>query len=200
MPKSPKHIVFDTLQLTYRTRSWGTLFFAKDAENNYLAIFIYHNEVVLQWRINTPESETKRFRLEHFEGQWLSLSFEFKNSVLQGGFKNIDDPPNIKVKNFDSSGVDKIFREGNIYVGGSDSLSFDYQAIIDGSDNTTGYIGGGDTTTTISITSNSLEVNDLYPADAFLYKVDQNKKTDFFKVNILSRLKTIYIYLYRRDV
>lgn len=186
VPETLRHLVFDTLQLKYRTRSWGTLFFAKDADNNYFTIFIYHNEVIVQWRINTPEIETKRFRREHFEGQWLSIYFQFRNAVLQGGFRDmiIDDSPNIKVNNFDTDGLDKIFREGNIYVGGSDSLTFDYQSIIDSTDNITGYFAGGDTTTTISITSNSLEVNDLYPADTFLYKVDQNKKSDFFKVII----------------
>ncbi|XP_063909759.1 protein crumbs isoform X3 [Zophobas morio] len=179
-PNSTKSITYDTIELTYRTRSWGTVFFAK-YEDDYFAIFIYHNEVVVEWRIR-KSADSRRFRRDHFEGQWLTLWFEYKNSVLKGGFKDrvMDESPDVKVVNFDIDGFTEILKSGRVYVGGSDGM-FDYQGIIDSSDsNMTGYIPVGDTTTTVSITSNSLEVSDE-TSDVLLHKVDQNKKTDSFK-------------------
>jgi protein crumbs len=177
-PNSTKSISYDTLELTYRTRSWGTIFFAKLNED-YFAIFIYHNEVVVDWRIG-KSTDHRRFRKDHFEGQWLTIYFEYKNSVLKGGFKDMvmDEAPNMRSVNFDIDGFTEMLKSGDVYVGGSDGVSYDYQSAINSSD-MSGYVPV-DTTTTASITSNSLEIND-YPYDTLLYKVDQNKKTDLFK-------------------
>ncbi|RZC41757.1 crumbs [Asbolus verrucosus] len=180
-PNSTKTVSYDTLELTYRTRSWGTLLFAKYNED-YFVIFIYHNEVVIEWSIANVGG-SKRFRKDHFEGQWLTIYLEYKNLILKGGFKDMvmDEAPNIKVINFDVDGLTRILKYGVIYIGGSDN-QFDYQSIIDSADyNLTGYIPASDTTTTVSITSNSLEIGDLYPLDTVLHKVDQNKTTDIFK-------------------
>ncbi|EEZ98818.2 protein crumbs [Tribolium castaneum] len=180
-PNSTKIVSYDTLEVTYRTRSWGTIFFAKH-ENDFFAIFIYHNEVVVEWSINKM-GDSKRFRKDYFEGQWLTIYFEYKNSILKGGFKDMvmDEAPNMKVANFDIEGFTRILTFGDIYVAGSDEVTLDYQNIINSSnDNMTGYIPYSDTTTTPSTTSNSVEENDFF-SDVSLFKVDQNKSTDFFK-------------------
>lgn len=201
-PNSTKSVSYDTLELTYRTRSWGTIFFAK-YNDDYFTIFIYHNEVVVEWMINKV-IDIRRFRKDYFEGQWLTIYFEFKNSILKGGFKDMvmDEAPNMKVANFDIDGFSQILTLGDIYVAGSDG-SFDYQNIINTSNvNMTGYIPYSDTTTTPSTTSNSVEETDYF-SDVVLFKVDQNKTTDLFKVCVYSTwcraLNLHFLGLYKRN-
>lgn len=177
------NFLFDTLELQYRTRSWGTIIFAKYKES-YFAVFIYHNEVVVEWNFNGMP-EIKRFRKDRFEGQWISLLFLFKNQKLKGGFKEhvMDESADFEVKGFDIYAFTDVFKLGQVYVGGSDNKTFDYQTVIDNTDyNMTGYIPVSDTTTAESLISNSLESE--FSEDVLLYKVDQDKKSDNFKVSL----------------
>ncbi|CAG9865288.1 unnamed protein product [Phyllotreta striolata] len=171
---------FDSLELRYRTRSWGTVLFAKH-KDAYLAVFVYHNEVVTEWNFNGAP-ETRRFRKDRFEGQWLSLLFRYKNDKLRGGFREhvVDESPDFEVKGFDVAAFTDLFKYGVVYIGGSDNGTFDYRTVIDNTDyNMTGYIPVSDTTTPDSLISNSLESE--FNEDVLLYKVDQDKKTDNFK-------------------
>ncbi|KAG5879729.1 hypothetical protein JTB14_033331 [Gonioctena quinquepunctata] len=180
-PRSSNKIIFDILKLNYRTRSWGTVLFVKHADN-YFVVFIYHNEVVVEWKLD-GEVVTKRFRKERFEGQWISLLFVFQDKKFKGGFKEhiMDDTfPDFEVEDFDIDIFTELFRDGEIYVAGSDN-TFNYQTIIENADfNMTGYIPVSDTTTAESLMGNSLESNELSEGVS-LHKVDQNKKTDNFK-------------------
>ncbi|XP_072395755.1 protein crumbs [Diabrotica undecimpunctata] len=180
-PSADNNFVYDSLELNYRTRSWGTVLFAKHKES-YFTIFIYHNEVVIEWNLNGMP-ETKRFRKDRFKGQWISLLFLYKNQKFRGGFKEhvMDESSDFEVKEFDIYTFTEVFKDGDVYVGGSDGQTFDYQTVIDNTDtNMTGYIPVSDTTTAESLISNSLESNEL-SEDVLLYKVDQDKKTDNFK-------------------
>ncbi|KAJ8978000.1 hypothetical protein NQ317_004545 [Molorchus minor] len=168
---SAKEIEFDVIEVTYRTRSWGTVLFAKLVED-YFVIFIYHNEVVVEWNFNRVMT-TKRFRKDRFEGQWTSLLFRIKDQMFIGGFKENmhDDLPNFKVNDFDAVTLDEIFKRGDIYVAGSDNRTFDYVMVIDNTDyNMTGYIPASDTTTAESVNSNSLENGDFLSEEVLLYK------------------------------
>lgn len=161
--------------------------FAKN-KNDYFVVFIYHNEVVVEWSFGGVTNQ-KRFRKDRFEGQWISLLFIFKDQALRGGFKDhiLDDSPNFEANNFDIFAFTEIFKDGEIYVAGSDSKTFDYQAVIDNADiNMTGYILASDTTTAESVMTNSLENSS---EDILLYRVDHDKKTDNFKV-------CIYLFLF----
>ncbi|CAH0559053.1 unnamed protein product [Brassicogethes aeneus] len=182
LPNSSKAVTFDRLELTYRTRSWGTVLFAK-FKDNYFVIFIYHNEVIVEWSFNGVV-DTRRFRKDRFVGQWLTLYFTYKDSVFRGGFKEnvMDESPNFEASNFDFNSFTEIFMNGSIYIAGSDNKKFDYENAIKNTDfNMTGYIPEVDTTTSVSLTSNSLEVGESQIEDVALHKVDQNKQTDRFK-------------------
>nr|XP_023021031.1 protein crumbs [Leptinotarsa decemlineata] len=179
-PATSNKFVFDSLRLSYRTRSWGTVLFAKYIEK-YFVIFIYHNEVVVEWNFS-GQIVTKRFRKDRFEGQWISLLFVIQGQKLRGGFKErlIDEDNDFEVEGFDVITFTDIFKEGQIYVAGSDN-TFNYQTIIENTDyNLTGYIPVSDTTTAESLMGNSLDSSE-YSEEILLYKVDQNKKTDNFK-------------------
>lgn len=182
LPTYVANVIFDSMELNYRTRSWGTILFGKHNED-YFVVFIYHNEVVVEWNFKGKFNQ-KRFRKDAFEGQWISLLFLIKHDGFMGGFKDqvLDESPNFEVENFDVLTFTEIFKDGQIYVAGSDGKTFDYQTVIENTDvNMTGYIPVSDTTTAESVISNSLDVSS---EDVLLYKVDQDKKTDNFKVSI----------------
>lgn len=189
--------MFDTMELNYRSRSWGTILFVKHNED-YFVVFMYHNEIVVQWYFK-GKGDLRRFRRDAFEGQWISLVFLIKHNVFMGGFKDhvLDESPDFEVENFDDETFTEIFKDGQIYVGGSDGKSFDYQTVIENTDlNMTGYIPSSDTTTAESVISNTLDVSS---EDVLLYKVDQDKKTDNFKVgsHLLFFLEKYCYPLYR---
>nr|CAH7754904.1 unnamed protein product [Callosobruchus chinensis] len=179
--KETNSVVFDSLEVNYRTRSWGTVLFAKH-KDDYFVVFIYHNEVVIEWMFD-GNKYTKRFMKERFEGQWLSLLFIYKDKIFKGGFKEhvMDESHSFEVQDFDLVAFTQIFKFGEIFVAGSDNVTFDYMSIIRSANNTmTGYIPASDTTTADMLISNSLENYDGF-VDDVLYKVDKNKTTDNFK-------------------
>lgn len=95
----------------------------------------------------------------------------------------MDESADFEVKGFDIYAFTDVFKLGQVYVGGSDNKTFDYQTVIDNTDyNMTGYIPVSDTTTAESLISNSLESE--FSEDVLLYKVDQDKKSDNFKVSL----------------
>lgn len=178
------NFVFESLQINYRTRSWGTMFFAR-RNDNYFVVFIYHNEVVVEFSFN-GRITTYRFRKDRFKGQWISLLFIFKEETLKGGFSEnvIDESPDFEVVAFDKDTFENVLKYGEIYIGGSDDKIFDYVTVIENADyNTTGYVSVSDTTTVESFISNSLENGgEYFPEGNLLYKVDRDKKSDNFKV------------------
>ncbi|KAJ8972695.1 hypothetical protein NQ314_000062 [Rhamnusium bicolor] len=109
-PTSVNNFFFNSLELSYRTRSWGTVLYGKHIDN-YFVVFIYHNEVVVEWNFN-GQVTTKRFRKDRFEGQWISLLFVFKDPVLRGGFREnvVDESPNFEVIDFDISTFTEILK------------------------------------------------------------------------------------------
>lgn len=125
-----KSISIDSIELTYRTRSWGTLFYSSYKEN-YFVIFIMNNYVVIEWSIY-GNVETNKFRKENFSGQWLTIYLKIKENELKGGFKELvnDDTPNFIINNIDTYNFTEIFTKGKIYVGGSNPSKFDYHRII----------------------------------------------------------------------
>lgn len=174
-----ERFAFTSLELNYRTRSWGTLLFARYLES-YFAIFVYRSEVVVQWH-RDGETDHRRFRADHFEGQWLTVYLEVKDDMLFGGFKDmvLDDAPSFEVKGLSGINLTEIFTKGTVYVAGSDNKSFDYGSVIAELNITSSHF---DITTDVTLTSNSVEQmehNDYYPA---IYKIDVNKTTDNFKV------------------
>ncbi|XP_065157140.1 protein crumbs-like [Atheta coriaria] len=175
-----KHYSADSIEVTYRTRSWGTVLFAKYLEK-YFTIFIYHDEVVAEWNLGT-QFETRRFRKEHFDGQWVTLLFKYKDSMLKGGFKEhvLDDTPDFTTNDFDFGNFNEIFTRGVIYIAGSDNKTFDYREVIKSTDyNGTSYVTLADTTTQDPvIVSNSVDFMDnTFPS----YKIDLSRNSDQFK-------------------
>lgn len=96
---SSKEFKVEEIELTYRTRydcfapkykfflnifysSWGTLLFAKNRAD-YFTVFIYHNEVVIQWNLGSGVV-THRFKKDKFDGQWLTLLLHFKEQNFRG--------------------------------------------------------------------------------------------------------------------
>ncbi|XP_019763330.2 protein crumbs isoform X1 [Dendroctonus ponderosae] len=173
----------EEIELTYRTRSWGTLLFAKH-NADYFTVFIYHNEVVVQWNLGSGIT-THRFKKDNFQGQWLTLLFHFTDQTFKGGFKEnvLDLFPNVESAQFDVVSLTELFKEGDIYVAGSDNKTFNFVAAIESTElNTTNYSNQLDTTTVDPLViSNSFESGEMFVDDGFLYKIDQNKKTDRFK-------------------
>lgn len=186
LPNSTEDFHFTSLELVYRTRSWGTVLFARYLEN-YFAVFVYHNHVVVVWHVNGVLN-SRHFHKDHFYGQWLTIYLDVKDSVFRGGFKEmfLDDQPAFEVDDFDVINVTNIFAEGTVYVAGSDGKSFDYWTIVKSFDtNETHLMPYGDITTDTSLTSNSVELSEHgysteYPFP--LYKLDVEKSNDMFKV------------------
>ncbi|XP_050294344.1 protein crumbs isoform X2 [Anthonomus grandis grandis] len=183
LPNSSRDFNVDEIYLTYRTRSWGTLLFAKN-NADYFTVFIYHNEVVIQWNLGSGII-THRFKKDRFDGQWLTLIFSFKEQIFKGGFKEnvLDLSPNIEVPQFDVVSLSELFKQGEIYIAGSDNFTFNFLEAIENSDlNITNYVGNTDATTVDPLLiTNSVESGESFMDDIFLYKIDQNKKTDRFK-------------------
>ncbi|XP_066252818.1 protein crumbs [Euwallacea similis] len=183
LPNSSRGFNVDEIELTYRTRSWGTLLFAKN-NADFFTVFIYHNEVVIQWNLGSGVM-THRFKRDKFEGQWLTLVFQFKDQAFKAGFKEniLDQSPNVESTQFDVVSLTELFKEGEIYVAGSDNKTFNFMLAIENTElNTTNYSNQADTTTVDPlIVSNSIESAEMYIDDGFLFKIDQNKKTDKFK-------------------
>lgn len=157
--------------------------------DNYFSIFIYRDEVIVNWNIG-GDSQNRRFQKEHFEGQWLTLHFEVKDTMFKGGFKEMinDDAPNFIANNFDSANFTQIFALGTIYLGGSDNKTFDYQSIISNEYNNASAYVMVETVTDFAFTSNAVEIPENgfttdYPMP--FYKSDLNKSNDRFKVSSL---------------
>lgn len=190
---SVKELNFDSLEITYRTRSWGTALFAKHMDH-YFIIFIYHDHVLVQWNIGNSV-HMRSFQKEHFDGQWVTLHFEIKENVLKGGFKEMvnDDTPNFVAYNFDSANFSELFSEGTIYVAGSDNSTFNYRFVLENEDFTNmTYVTLGDTTTdnplisnVVDLPENGITTNPPFP----LYKPDINRTTDSFKVRFINILQ-----------
>lgn len=125
-----KLILLDQFELTYRSRSWGTAFYASYS-TNYFVVFIMNNHVIVEWNI-FGNLETNKFKKENFRGQWLTIYLKIKDNELKGGFKELvnDDTPNFIISDFDTYNFTEIFTKGNIYVGGSNPSVFDYQHIL----------------------------------------------------------------------
>lgn len=187
LPNSTEELTFNSLELSYRTRSWGTALFAKYLDN-YFVIFIYHNQVVVEWRINGV-TVSRAFQKDHFLGQWLTVYLEVKDYVLRGGFKDMvmDESPSFEVGDFDAANVTEIFARGTVYVAGSDDKSFDYRGIVKAFDSNVTNFVPYDITTDAALTSNSVELPEhggAFEYQSNLYKIDVDKSTDRFKVNI----------------
>ncbi|KAF5299346.1 hypothetical protein FQA39_LY02519 [Lamprigera yunnana] len=181
-----KNLHFDFIELTYRTKSWGTVLFAKYLENHFI-IFIYRDEVIVDWNIG-DDMQRRRFFREHFEGQWLTLHFEFKDRIMKGGFKEMisDDAPNFVVDNFDYTNFTEIFAKGIVYIGGSNNKTFNYQSILNNNEynNSASYLSMLESTTDFSFTSNAVELPEhSFTTDAAIsiFKNNINKTSDRFK-------------------
>ncbi|XP_060527208.1 protein crumbs [Cylas formicarius] len=183
LPNSTDDFEVNGMELTYRTRSWGTLLFAK-LDADHFAIFIYHNEVVIVWSLEGVTG-TKRLKKEKFDGQWLDLVLVFRDRTLAAGFREnfLDKSYNLEPVDIDTETLSLLLKHGDVYVAGSDGKTFDYQALIENTDlNATGYFTVLDTTTVDSlVVDNSLESTELYVDELFLYKIDRNKKSDRFR-------------------
>lgn len=186
LPNSTQDLRFDSLELSYRTRSWGTALFAKYLEN-YFVVFVYHNQVVIEWQTNGNKIR-KQFEKEHFIGEWLTIYLELKDNVFRGGFKEnvIDDSPNFEMADFDVVNVTLIFAKGTVFVAGSDDKSFDYKSVVKGFDNVGGFVPF-DVTTDVALSSNSVELVErnggVFDYQTALYRIDVDKATDRFKVS-----------------
>ncbi|KAF5279548.1 hypothetical protein FQR65_LT03370 [Abscondita terminalis] len=203
------NLFFDFIELTYRTKSWGTILFAKHLENHFI-VFVYHDQVIVDWNIG-DDMQRRNFYRENFDGQWLTLHFEFKDRIIKGGFKEMitDDAPNFVVDNFDYVNFTEIFSKGIIYIGGSDNKTFNYPSILNNDyGNGTTYFNVMESTTDFTFTSNAVELpeNGFTTDSPPLYRRDINKTSDRFKgclgeIRIGKLLLPFYITpkLYRVD-
>lgn len=181
LPDSNTTQDLEKIRLSYRTRSWGTALFIKH-EVNYFTVFIYHNEVVIEWNLGTG-IVTKRFKKDKFDGQWLTVVIEFKEQSFQAGFEEnmLAGEPNVQLQPFDIAFLAALVRVGDIYVAGSDNKTFDFGLAIQNTE-LHNVISTTETTTVDPlIISNSIESSENYVDDLFLSRIDQYKKSDRFK-------------------
>ncbi|XP_025835498.1 protein crumbs isoform X2 [Agrilus planipennis] len=182
---SPSFLYFERIELSYRTRSWGTALFVK-YEENYFVIFVNANVVVIQWNIN-GDARTRSFEHQQFEGQWLTLLLIIKDSSLIAGFKEqvIDDTAAVSADNFNAENFTEMMVKGSIYVGGSDNKTFDYWGVINMIEmNGTRTKVTTETTTDSIFTSSAIDLpGNVVTTDVpfYSYKADINKNTDYFK-------------------
>ncbi|XP_076260124.1 cell polarity complex component crumbs [Rhynchophorus ferrugineus] len=177
---SNKKFELGRIELTYRTRSWGTILFIK-YDQYYFTIFIYHSEVVMEWNFESG-LVTKRFRKDRYEGQWLTLLLDFKEQSFIAGFDDnvLAGEPNIEVQPFDVSFFTRLVKMGEIYIAGSDNKTFDFVSAIENSE-LKNVVSTTETTTIDPLIGNSIESAEYHFDDSFLLRIDQNKKTDRFK-------------------
>ncbi|KAK9712540.1 Laminin G domain [Popillia japonica] len=116
------------IEITYRTRSQGSILYAQYIEDHFL-IFVHYDEVLIKWNIQKT-SNLYKFKKENFVGQWITLRLLFKEGIVRGGFKDpvLDENSEIISEEFNLKSFTEMFEYGLIYVGGSNETHF-YQIL-----------------------------------------------------------------------
>lgn len=110
-----------TLEITYRAKVGGTMFYVKDGEF-YFGVAVFENLVTVQWRLNEGLPVTQRFDQDGTAFGWEKIYMRLNNNKLEGGFRDwqnaIDPNPSLS-QDIDGAKLQSLFGSGqSIYVGG----------------------------------------------------------------------------------
>lgn len=110
-----------TLEISYRAKVGGTMFYVKDGEF-YFGVAVFENQVTVQWRLNDGLPVTQRFDQEGTAFGWEKIYMRLNNNKLEGGFRDwqnaIDPNPSLS-QDVDGAMLQTLFTGGQtIYVGG----------------------------------------------------------------------------------
>ncbi|KRT83956.1 EGF-like domain containing protein [Oryctes borbonicus] len=116
--------LINRIEVTYRTRSQGSILYVQHIENHFL-IFVHYDEVVIKWNIHKT-THLYKFKKENFEGQWITLLLLFEEGIVRGGFKDpeLEENPNFTSEDFNLKRFTEMFEMGIVYIGGSNETHF----------------------------------------------------------------------------
>lgn len=114
-----------TLEITYRAKVGGTMFYVKDGEF-YLSVAVFENQVTVQWKLNDGLPVTQRFDLDGGAAGttfgWEKIHMRLNGGKLEGGFgdwQNAIDPNPAMSSDVDTVALVALFNSGQtMYVGG----------------------------------------------------------------------------------
>lgn len=111
-----------TVEVSYRTKTGGTLFYVQEAEM-YFEIAVYKDQVTVQWRLSDKElPETRRFHNENSHFGWDTIFIRVQDEMIEGGFKgwedSIDPQPSFMVPVDQMMFTDLLSGKHVIYLGG----------------------------------------------------------------------------------
>ncbi|KAJ8734395.1 hypothetical protein PYW07_014946 [Mythimna separata] len=117
----------ETLTITYRSKTGGTLFHAESVEGNgstgaggaWFTVGVFKEQVAVQWRLGTAALPALRRMRAHSHLHWTTLRFTFSNNQLRGAFIE----PNGHEETGLTASVDtrawqQLVMEGRIHLGG----------------------------------------------------------------------------------
>ncbi|XP_022919866.2 protein crumbs isoform X1 [Onthophagus taurus] len=154
----------ETIELSFRSRSWGTILYAHYEMNHFL-IFTNNGEILVECMMLGRRAHNK-FKKDHYDGQWITLLFTIHDLTLKGGFKEsvTDDTPNFTFSDFDAGNFTEIFVKGELYIGGTGDVKlFDYTNLIQNNNG-----------------SDELDDNKLDTLNGG-FRISKNKLNDYFK-------------------
>lgn len=113
-----------TIEISYRTKTGGTLLYVEDEQDMYFEVAVYKDQVTIQWRFSNELPKPHRFtseNLAHYE--WQILYIRVADNKLEAGFKGwetLDNQPAV-MDTIDMKAFEDLFSgEYPIYLGGMD--------------------------------------------------------------------------------
>ncbi|XP_067637731.1 protein crumbs isoform X2 [Eurosta solidaginis] len=131
LPEEPKGFVKPVIEITYRTRAGGTLFYVENGES-FFEIGVNQGQVTVTWKLSQEQfGDTKRFTKDtsdtsHTESMnqpdWNHIYLRAQNGKLEGGWKGWEsmvDPSPAFSADIDQLGVQELFSsDTQVYLGG----------------------------------------------------------------------------------
>jgi protein crumbs len=121
-----KSILEKTIEISYRTKSGGTLLYVEDEKDMYFEVAVYKDQVTIQWQFSDDLPTPHRFtaeNLQHYD--WQVLYIRVADNKLEAGFKGwetLDNQPAV-MDAIDVKAFEKLFSGKNpIYLGGMDNM------------------------------------------------------------------------------
>lgn len=110
----------DTLTITYRSKTGGTLFHAVDEAGSWFTVGVYKEQVAVQWRLGTAAVPAlRRLRASHSHLHWTTLRLNLAGGTLGGAF--IEPPGHEDVTlsaPIDTAAWQSLVMEGRVHLGG----------------------------------------------------------------------------------
>ncbi|KAJ8734440.1 hypothetical protein PYW08_013690 [Mythimna loreyi] len=117
----------ETLTITYRSKTGGTLFHAESVEGSgssgaggaWFTVGVFKEQVAVQWRLGTAALPALRRMRAHSHLHWTTLRFTFSNNQLRGAFVEPNGHEETGLTaSLDTRAWQQLVMEGRIHLGG----------------------------------------------------------------------------------